>query len=130
MVTLIRLVVSWGINVLALIVVDALFGSVEIGRWGPLVVGGIVLGVANAVLRPLIAVLTLPLVVLSLGIGYFAISVLMLAIAEWVSTDFSIDGFWTYVGATIVISVVNVVLGTILGVRGKHRVRFERGSHR
>ena len=38
----------------------------------------------------------------------------MLALAEWVAPDFSIDGFWTYVGATIVVWLVNVVVGAVL----------------
>ena len=38
----------------------------------------------------------------------------MLALAEWVAPDFSIDGFWTYVGATIVVWLVNVVVGALL----------------
>ena len=43
----------------------------------------------------------------------------MLALAEWIASDFSIDGFWTYIGATIVVSIVNVVVGWLLDrVRG------------
>ena len=38
----------------------------------------------------------------------------MLALAEWIAPDFSIDGFWTYVGATIVISLVNIVMSWVL----------------
>ena len=115
----IRILVTWGLNVLALIVVDGLFDGVEIRRWGPVVLGGAVLGVANAVVRPLVTLLALPLVIVTLGLGYFAISVGMLALAEWVAPDFSIDGFWTYVGATIVIWIVNTAVGTVLGVRRK-----------
>jgi uncharacterized membrane protein YvlD (DUF360 family) len=44
---------------------------------------------------------------------YFLISVAMLALAEWVAPDFSIDGFWTYVGATIVVGLSNAILGAI-----------------
>ncbi len=113
------LLVSWGINVLALIVADSLFDGMTVDRWGPLVLAGAVLGVANTVLRPLVAVLALPLVVLTFGLGLFAVSVLMLAFTEWITPDFVVDGFWTYVGATAVISVVNLVVGTALGRRKK-----------
>src|SRR5919108_133094 len=77
--------------------------------------GAAVLGIANAVLKPMLAVLTLPLIVVTLGLSYFALNVLMLAIAEWIAPDFSIDGFWTYVGATIVVWLVNWVLNHALG---------------
>jgi len=108
------ILVHWGVNVLALLVVDALFGGVEIGRWGSLVLGAAVLGVANAVVKPVLAVLTLPLILVTFGVAYFAINVAMLALAEWVAPHFSIDGFWTYVGATIVVWLVNVVVGRLL----------------
>jgi len=116
---LIRLLVLWGVNTLALIVVDWLFDSVTIGRWGSLLVGALVLTIGNAVLKPILTILTLPLVILTLGLSYFALNVAMLALAEWVAADFSIDGFWTYVGATIVVWLVNVSVGWLLDrVRG------------
>jgi putative membrane protein len=113
--------VGWGINIVALIVVDGIFDSVDIGRWWPVLIGAAVLGIANAVVKPVLAVLTLPLIIVTLGLAYFAINVLMLALAEWIATDFSIDGFWTYVGATVVVWLVNWVLNAVLGglLRGR-----------
>jgi putative membrane protein len=111
---LVRLLVLWGINVLALLVVDGLFDSVRIGRWGPLLVGALVLMIGNAILKPILAILTLPLVIITFGLFYFVINVAMLALAEWIAPRFSIDGFWTYVGATIVVWLVNVVVGWLL----------------
>jgi putative membrane protein len=109
---IVRLLVLWGINVLALMVVDAIFGdNIEIERWGSLLIGALVLMIGNAIIKPILAILTLPLVVITFGLSYFAINVLMLALAEWVATNFSIDGFWTYVGATIVVWLVNVTVG-------------------
>jgi putative membrane protein len=91
-----------------------MFDSVEIGRWGSLLLGAAVLGVANAIVKPILVLLTLPLILVTLGLSYFAINVAMLALAEWVAPDFSIDGFWTYVGATIVIWLVNWILSSLL----------------
>ena len=109
-----RILIGWGVNVVSLLVVDWLFDSVSIGRWGSIILAAAVLGLANAILKPILALLTLPLIIFTLGIAYFFLNVLMLLIAEWVTPDFSIDGFWTYVGATIVISIVNWVLYTAL----------------
>jgi putative membrane protein len=113
--------VGWGINIVALLLVDEIFDSVDIGRWWPVLIGAAVLGIANAVVKPVLAVLALPLIIVTLGLAYFAINVLMLALAEWIATDFSIDGFWTYVGATIVVWLVNWVLNALLGglLRGR-----------
>ena len=111
---LISALVGWGVNIVALIVVDWVFDGIEIGRWGSLLVGAAVLALANAFLKPILALLTLPLILLTLGLGYFALNVAMLALAEWISADFSIDGFWTYVGATIIVWVVNFLLNAFL----------------
>jgi putative membrane protein len=112
---------GWGINIVALLVIDAIFDSIEIGRWWPVLIGAAVLGIANAVVKPVLTILALPLIIATLGLAYFAINVLMLAIAEWIATDFSIDGFWTYVGATIVVWIVNWILNAVLGglLRGR-----------
>jgi putative membrane protein len=107
--------IGWGINIVALLLVDGIFDSVEIGRWWPVLVGAAVLGIANAIVKPVLTVLALPIIIVTLGLAYFAINVLMLALAEWIATDFSIDGFWTYVGATIVVWLVNWVLNAVLG---------------
>jgi putative membrane protein len=110
----IRLLIVYGLNVLALIVVDWMFDSVSIGRWGSLLWGALILTIGNLIIKPILAILTLPLIVVTFGLAYFAINVLMLALAEWISPDFSIDGFWTYVGATIVVWLVNVAVGALL----------------
>jgi putative membrane protein len=114
MIWLVRLLVLWGINILALIVVDWLFDGVEIGRWGSLLLGAFILMVGNAILKPILAILTLPLVIITFGLSYFALNVLMLAFAEWVAPKFTIDGFWTYIGATIVVWLVNLVVSRLL----------------
>jgi putative membrane protein len=109
------LLVGWGVNIVALIVIDWVFDSISIGRWGSLLLGAAVLGIANAIVKPILAILTLPLIIFTLGLSYFAINVLMLLLAEWITPDFSINGFWTYIGATIVIWLVNWVLNQVLG---------------
>ena len=111
---LLRIAIAIGINALALWVANAIWDSVSIHGFWAYFIGALVLGIANAVIKPILAILTLPLIVITLGLAYFAINVLMLALAEWIAPDFSIDGFWTYVGATIVVWLVNVVVGALL----------------
>ena len=53
------------------------------------------LAIANTIIKPILTLLTLPLVIITLGLFLFAINVAMLALAEWIAPDFSIDGFWT-----------------------------------
>ena len=116
---LVAILVRWGLNVLALIVVDWMFSGVTIGRWGSLLLAAAILTIGNTILKPILAILTLPLILITFGLAYFAINVLMVALAEWITPDFSIDGFWTYVGVTIVVWLVNVSVGWLLDrVRG------------
>jgi putative membrane protein len=105
------LLLTAGINVLALIVINWLFDSVRIEGFWSYFLGALTLTVGNTFIKPVLALLTLPLIVFTLGLAYFALNVAMLALAEWVAPRFTIDGFWTYVGATIVVSFVNWVLG-------------------
>ena len=106
---LVRLAVAWGINAAALWAADALWGSVRIHGWAAYLIGSAVLGIANTVLKPVLAVLTLPLIIVTLGFAYLAINVAMVALAEWIAPNFSIDGFWTYVGVVVVVWAVNWV---------------------
>ena len=109
-----RFAIAAAINVLALIVSDWAFDGLSIERWGPIILAGVVLGLANVFLKPLVTFIALPLILLTFGIAYFFVNVVMLLFTEWVTPDFSIDGFWTYVGATIVIWLVNWVVWTLV----------------
>ena len=104
---LVGVLVAWAINVLALIVADWAFDSFEVERWWPVIFAGAILALANAFLRPIVRILAMPLIVVTLGIAYLFVNTLMLLVTEWISPDLSIDGFWTYVGATIVVGLVN-----------------------
>jgi putative membrane protein len=112
----VRFAIAAAINVLALIVADWLFDGLSVGRWGSIILAGVVLGLANVFLKPLVTFIALPLILLTFGIAYFFVNVVMLLFTEWVTPDFSIDGFWTYVGATIVIWLVNWLVWTLVDV--------------
>jgi putative membrane protein len=102
-----RLVVALGINALALWVANRLFDGVHIHGWAAYLIGAAVLGFANAVLKPIVTLLTLPLVVLTLGFFLLLINIGMVALAAWIAPNFTVHGFWTYVGTVIVLWLVN-----------------------
>ena len=103
----VRIAVLIGTNIVALLVVDWVFSSVTIDGWWSLVIGATVLGFANAILKPILAILTLPLIIFTLGLFYLLINVAMVALAEWIAPDFSVDGFWNYVGVVFIVWIVN-----------------------
>ncbi len=105
----IRLLVAWAVNAAALWVADAIFDSVVINGWKAYVIGAAVLGIANGIIKPIVALLTLPLILITLGLFLLVINIAMLALAEWIAPDFSITGFWNYVGTVVIVWLVNVV---------------------
>ena len=102
-----RLVFALAINALALWVCDVIFDGVQIHGWWAYIIGAAVLGIANTVIKPILAILKLPLILVTLGLFYLLINIAMVALAEWIAPNFSIDGFWTYVGVVVVIWAVN-----------------------
>ncbi len=104
-----RLLVAWAINALALWAADGLWGGVRIHGLAAFLIGGAVLGVANTVLKPLLAILTLPLIIVTLGFFYLLINIAMVALAAWITPNFSVHGFWTYIGTVVVIWAVNCI---------------------
>jgi putative membrane protein len=104
-------------------VINWLFDSVWIQGFWSYALGALALTIGNAFLKPILALLTLPLIIFTLGLAYFAINVAMLALAEWIAPNFSIDGFWTYVGATIVVWIVNIAMQVLLGGLSGRRAR-------
>jgi len=103
----IRLAVAWAINALALWIANGLFDGVRIHGWTAYLVGAAVLGIANAVLKPVLAILTLPLIIVTLGLFLLVINIGMVALAAWIAPNFSVHGFWTYVGVVVIVWLVN-----------------------
>lgn len=117
--------IAWAINLLALWVADALWDSVSIHGWAAFLIGSAVLGIANTIVKPLLAILTLPLIIVTLGFFYLLINIAMVGLAEWIAPNFSIDGFWTYVGVVFIVWAVNWIAGQILGdVESQRRLRL------
>lgn len=102
-----RFVAAWAINALALYIANGLFTGVRIHGASAYLVGAAVLAVANAVLKPVLAVLTLPLIVLTFGFFYLVLNIAMVALAAWVAPNFTVHGFWTYVGVIVIVWIVN-----------------------
>jgi putative membrane protein len=125
----VRLGISWLTNALILAVVAGLLSGVTVHNIWSLLVAAAVFGVLNTLLKPLLRLITLPLALLTFGIAWFFVSLLMLVITNAIVSGFNIHGFWTFVWATLIIWVVNLVLDFVPGpwqVTGKRRRRRKR----
>jgi putative membrane protein len=119
-----RFAVAWGINALALYIANGLFTGVHIHGATAYLVGSAVLAVANAVLKPVLAVLTLPLILVTFGFFYLLINIAMVALAAWIAPNFSVHGFWTYVGVVVIIWIVNWAVTTFIDRTVGARTQF------
>jgi putative membrane protein len=112
---LMRLVVRWAANAVALYVAAWLLTGVTYGdQWWTLLVAAAVFTFVNAWLRPVVRLLSLPLIILTLGLFLFVVNVLMLYVTDWLVPDFEIRSFGAGVLAAIVVSVVNWVLHAVV----------------
>ena len=109
-----RIAITIAINALALWIADRLLVGVSLQGWEAYVIGAAALGFANAVLKPVLTILTLPLVVLTLGFFYLLINIGMVAFAAWVAPNFRVHGFWDYVGTVAIVWLVNWSIRSLL----------------
>jgi putative membrane protein len=109
------LFVSWLANVVVLgLTTWILTGVTNDGSAWTLIWVALVFGVLNTILKPVLKFLTFPLAIVTLGIAWFFVSMLMLWLTDLLSSAWNIEGFWTYVWATIIVWAVNVVVDALL----------------
>jgi putative membrane protein len=111
----IRVAIAWAVNAAALWAANALWDGVRIHGWAAYLIGSAVLGIVNAFVKPLLTIATLPLIIVTLGFFYLVINIAMVALAEWIAPNFSITGFWAYVGTVVVVWAVNWIGDQLLG---------------
>lgn len=108
------ILVSWAANALVLGVTAWLLASVSAGNsFWTLLFAAAVFGILNTILKPLLKVVTFPLALVTLGVAWFFVSMLMLWLTDLIVPKFNIDGFWHYVLATIIVWIVNVLVDAL-----------------
>ena len=112
---------AWAFNAVVLAILALVLGPVRFDGVGDLLTAAALFGILNALVRPVLRLLTLPLAVVTLGLAWFGVSMLMLAITNWVVSGFEIDGFWALVWSTIVVWLLNLVLDWFGPWRGTRR---------
>jgi putative membrane protein len=91
-----------------------------------LLLAGLLLGVVNAIVRPIAIVLTLPMTVLTLGLFLPVINAGMLALVAWMLPGMRLDGFWSALWASIIVSVVSILGSWLVGPKGKVQIIVRR----
>ncbi|HYS53186.1 MAG TPA: phage holin family protein [Thermoanaerobaculia bacterium] len=99
----------WLLNTLALFVVVQVVPGFHAGSWMTLAIAALVLGLMNAIIRPILFVLTLPLTILTIGLFLIVLNGIMLELTAWLVPGFRIDSFgWACVGA-IVLGLISLI---------------------
>ena len=107
------LLIRWILNTLALFLVVTVVPGFTYRDWLSLAIAAAVLGLLNAIVKPILFVLTLPITVVTLGLFLLVLNAIMLELTAWLVPGFGIEGFgWAILGA-LVLSIVTLVTGRI-----------------
>ena len=111
---MLKLLVVWLINAVALLAVAYLMPTVSISSFGSALIAALVLGLVNAVIRPVLILLTLPVTLLTLGLFIFIINGLLFWFVGQILQGFVVTTFWSGVLGAIIFSVVSWALSALL----------------
>jgi putative membrane protein len=102
-------------NALALYATTVVPGITFTGNWLTLLVGGAIFGLFNLIVRPIATLLSLPLLILTLGLFYFVLNGILLWVAARFIPGYAVSGLWAGILGSIVITVVNWLVGGLFG---------------
>ncbi len=116
-------VLTWAITSLSLWAATYVFDGLQFNDSGALIISALVLGLANAIVRPLLILFTLPLTILSMGFFLLVINALVLMLVAQLVSGFVLSGFWTAFFASIFIAILNAFIGSFFAI---NRITIER----
>src|SRR5260363_258210 len=112
--SMIRILIIWLINALALFVLPYIISSIQIRGFGTALVAAVVLGLINVLFRPLLVLLTLPVTMLTLGLFMFVINGLLFQFAAWMLKGFEVADFWSALSGSILYSLISWLLAWLI----------------
>ena len=110
-----KLLVQWLISASALLLVAYLYSGVQVDSFGSALIAAFVIGLFNAVLRPVLVLLTLPVTIVTVGLFLFIINALMFWSAAGVLGGFHVSGFGAALLGSLLYSLIGVVIDSALG---------------
>jgi putative membrane protein len=110
-----RFIIHSLVVALALWVTAYILPGVHVASYQALAIAAIVLGLVNAVIRPVLTILTLPITILTLGLFYLVVNGLTFMLAAQLVPGFSVDGFWWSVLGALLVSIISSFVGGFAG---------------
>ena len=118
----------WIISTVAVLVATHLVRGIHYEKWEDLLIATLVLGLLNTFLRPILLLLSLPLLIFTLGLFTLVINALLLLLVDWLlKSTFHVDGFKSAFWGALVISLVSLLLNSLTGT-GNSRIEIKRGK--
>ena len=118
---------QWVISTLAVLIATQIVRGIKYDTWPSLLIATLVLGLLNTFVRPLLTLLSLPLVILTLGLFRVVINAGLLLLVDRLVEHFHVDGFSSAFWGALAISIVTLVLNSLTGT-GEARVEVRRGK--
>jgi putative membrane protein len=118
---LLPFLVHWAITAFSLWLAARIFKGLTFESNGALAISALLLGFANAIVKPLLIVLTLPLTLVTFGLFLLVINALVLLLVAALVRGFRVSGFWTALFASVFISLVSTVIGALVSTQDPGR---------
>ena len=112
--------IRWLIVALSLLVAARLVPGIAIDGGGTLLFAAALLGIVNAIVRPVVVLLTFPITLITLGLFLLVINAAMLGLVAALLPDFTIAGFWSAVFGAIIVSLTGWVVSAFIGGKGQY----------
>lgn len=114
------LILTWIGNSVAIWLVAYFFPRVSVASWETAFVAGLVLAIINAIVKPILVILTLPITIVTLGLFYFVVTAICLVITSKLVDGFVLQGFFSTIIASIFISIFSAIIQSVLKPSPKH----------
>jgi len=100
-------IIRWLITTVAVFAAEKLLPGISCASWGSLIGASLLLGIINALVRPVLLILSLPFILVTMGLFIFVVNALMLMLVAAIIPGFNVDGFWWAFFGSVIISVVS-----------------------
>jgi putative membrane protein len=125
-----RIILSWAVNTVTLLLIAYLVPWISFNEWRTAIIAGLLLGLFNTFVRPVMLLLTLPFTLITLGLFVFIINGLMLYIVARILPGFVVSGFWGAVGSALLFSIISSIINAVINPGARPHIHFHHSSGR
>ncbi|OGG11338.1 hypothetical protein A2Z00_02160 [Candidatus Gottesmanbacteria bacterium RBG_13_45_10] len=109
-----KIAANWVLNAIALFIVSKIIPGIRLQDFGSALIAVVIIGLVNALIKPILFFFTLPITIITLGLFTFILNACMLLLASSLTPGFKVDGFGTALIGSIVLSVISTVLHSLV----------------